>query len=465
MMHTPWSSDPWHRVLVYGLGLSGRAAAGLLLRRGVEVVAVDRRQREELNLAEIGTAPAFTVLAGGDDHPLPQGLDAVVVSPGVPPQRPLLQEARRQGLPILSEVELAYPFLAGPVVGITGTNGKSTTTELTGAMLRACGHEVEVCGNIGRPVSDRVEGEPGRIFVVELSSFQLENLHLFRPQAAALLNIAPDHLDRYASLQEYGAAKAELFAQQQAEDVAILHGDDPEIRRMVGGFHARRRFFSQQGAVEDGCRLRGHQVEEIVPGRAPSPLFAVADLPLAGSHNLENAMAAALLARHFDAEPEDLVRALRSFRGLPHRMERIADLRGVTFFDDSKGTNVAATLKSLEGLAAGTVHLILGGRLKGDDPALLGPLLRQKARGVYLIGEAAEPFAAALKGTAPLELSGTLEAAVAAAHQAAQPGDVVLLSPACASFDQFTDYAARGRRFQELVRSLEEEARGQEASV
>lgn len=456
----PWSPDGWRRALVYGLGLSGRAAAGLLLRRGVEVVGVDCRDEGELSLGALAETGHLETLLGREPEALPAGLDGLVVSPGVPPDRPLLVAARAAGLPILSEVELAFPLLCGPVVGITGTNGKSTTTELTGAMLAAAGHAVEVCGNIGRPLSDRVEGPADRLFVVELSSFQLENLVNFRPRAAALLNLAQDHLDRYSGFDAYAAAKMEMFRNQGPQDQAVLNGDDDAVRRLAGGLRARRRFFSRAGAVTDGCFVEEERVIEIRPGQAPMELFARRDLHLEGTHNLENAMAAALLARAFGAAPADLRRGLESFQGLPHRMVRVRQRGGVSYFDDSKGTNFAATAKSLEGLPDGTVHLILGGRHKGDDPGHIAELVRRKVRRLYLIGEASDLLAEAYGELVAWEASGTLEKAVDAAAAQAAPGEAVLLSPACASYDQFRDYGQRGDRFQQLVRELGEVSRG-----
>ena len=346
------------------------------------------------------------------------------------------------------------------MVGITGTNGKSTTTELAGAMLAAAGLPVEVCGNIGRPVSERVEGPKDRIFVVELSSFQLENLVTFHPRAGALLNLAEDHLERYPGFSEYAAAKLEMFRNQGAEDQAVLNGDDEAVRRLTGGLKARRRFFSRAGAVGDGCFLEDDRVIEVAPGQAPVELFRRQDVSLDGAHNLENAMAAALLARAFGAGPAQLRRALGSFEALPHRMVRVRERGGVTFFDDSKGTNFAATAKSLEGLPDGSVHLILGGRPKGDDPRPILGLLERKVRRLYLIGEAARPFSHLFGDRAAWEDCGTLERAVAGAAQRATAGESVLLSPACASFDQFTDFRQRGRRFQELVHGLREVSDG-----
>ena len=481
-MNVPWGSGRFERVLVYGLGLSGRAAARLLLARGVAVAAVD--DRTGVDPGELAAEPRFELLAAeaaarlaaspgpaGDFDAAAAwaGIDGVVVSPGVPPERPLLAAARRQGLPVLAEVELAFPFLNGPVAAITGTNGKSTTTALTGALLAAAGHAVEVCGNIGEPLAARVDGPPGRIFVVELSSFQIDGLDIFRPRAAAFLNLTEDHLDRYHDLAAYAASKRRLFRRQGAGDLAVLNADDPITRTTLAAAVAadaagsagrpkcaiRRRLFSRRGPVDDGCYLADSgTVVEVSPGEPPRSLFAAAEVPLAGVQNLENAMAAALLARGLGASPEAVRRGLAGFTGLPHRMQQVAAQGGVTWYDDSKGTNPAATIKSLEGFANGTVHLILGGRNKGADFAPLAPLARAKARRLYLIGEAAGEIERALGGAAPLELSGTLAAAVRSAARHAQPGEAVVLSPACASFDQFRNFAHRGEVFQAEVRAV-----------
>jgi UDP-N-acetylmuramoylalanine--D-glutamate ligase len=462
-MNVPWGSGSFARVLVYGLGLSGRAAGRLLLARGVAVVAVDDRPdadagelaadpRCELRL---GAAAAAAGLAADADAAW-AGIDGVVVSPGVPPERPLLAAARRRGLPVLAEVELAFALLNGPVVAITGTNGKSTTTALTGALLAAAGNAVEVCGNIGEPLAGRVDGPPGRIFVVELSSFQIDGLDTFRPRAAAFLNLAEDHLDRYRDLAAYAAAKRRLFRRQGAGDLAVLNADDPITRTTLPQpcCAVRRRLFSRRGPVEDGCWLTaGGAVIEVAPGEPARELFAAAAMPLTGVQNLENAMAAALLARGLGADPAAVRRGLAGFSGLPHRLQRVAAHAGVTWYDDSKGTNPAATAKSLEGFADRTVHLILGGRNKGADFAPLAELARAKARRLYLIGEAAGELERALGGAAPIELAGTLDAAVRAAARQARPGEAVVLSPACASFDQFRSFADRGEVFQREVRA------------
>ncbi len=443
----------WRRAVVYGLGVSGLAAARLLRSRGVAVVGVDRRPAAELDLGELAADAAVELELGAEPAAVPAGVDGVVVSPGVPLDRPLLADARRRDLPVLAEVELGFAFAAGPVIGITGSNGKSTTTALTGALLAAGGFEVEVCGNIGVPLSAVVDGAPGRVFVTELSSFQLETVRCFRPRAAALLNLSVDHQDRHAGLDRYLDAKRALFANQLADDVAVLNADDPLVAAVA--VNARRRLFSRRRRVEDGCYLDRETVVEAAPGAAPSTLFEAADLALPGVHNLENAMAAALLSRALGAQAAVFGPALGAFQGLPHRLERVRELRGVVWYDDSKGTNLAATAKSLEGFEDGAVHLILGGRHKGGEPDQLAELVGRKARRVYLVGEAAELFGAALDAVAPCERVGDLARAVAAAAAQARPGDSVLLSPACASFDQYNNFAERGRHFQSLVRALD----------
>jgi UDP-N-acetylmuramoylalanine--D-glutamate ligase len=453
-MKGPWGAGRFERVLVYGLGLSGKAAARLLLAHGVEVVGVDGRRMDQLDLGEL--AGRMTLHLGSEPTSLPADcgdVDGVVVSPGIPPGRPLLAEAHRLRIPVLAEVELAFPLLNGPVVAVTGSNGKSTTTALTGAMLAASGFAVEVCGNIGEPLTGKVDGPAGRIFVVEMSSFQIEGIHTFKPQAAALLNLAEDHLDRYAGMTEYAAAKKALFKNQDAADAAVFNADDAAT--VATSTLARKRLFSRLGPVADGCFADASgRVVEVAPGEAPRELFSAADVPLAGVQNLENAMAAALLARAFGAEPARLRAGLLAFRGLPHRLERVAEIAGVSYYDDSKGTNPAATLKSIEGFADGTLHLILGGRNKGADLSALVPLVRAKAKRAYLIGEAAAELEPALSGKVPYEVAATLDRAVASAAAVAQPGEAVVLSPACASFDQFRNFVHRGESFKALVHAL-----------
>jgi len=310
---------------------------------------------------------------------------------------------------------------------------------------------VEVCGNIGTPLSARVDGPGNRVFVIELSSFQLETVETFHPRAAALLNLSPDHLDRYADLTAYGDAKRRIFERQTGEDVAVLNADDPEVAATVVA--ARRRFFSVSQRVADGCFLDGDTVFEAAPNAERAALFARADLPLEGVHNLENAMAAALLARALGAERESIAVGMRGFRGLPHRMVKVAERDGVAWYDDSKGTNIGASTRAVAGFADRSVHWILGGRAKGADPRELRDAVRRKAARVYLIGESADKFRDALADLVPVEMSRTLDRAVETAAAAAQAGEAVVLSPACASFDQFRDFNDRGDQFQKLVRA------------
>ena len=440
---------PWQRALVYGLGLSGRAASRLLRRRGVAVVAADRRQRDDLDLDELAADPQVELALGAEPSELSPDVDLLVLSPGVPLDRPLVAAARRRRLPVMAEVELAFRCLDGPVLGITGSNGKSTTTALTGALLEACGYAVEVCGNIGRPLSDCVAGDAGRLFVTELSSFQLETVSRLRPRAGALLNISADHLDRHADVGLYAAAKRALFARQTADDVAVLNADDPAVAALA--LAARKRWFSRRGPVADGCYLDGERIVEVEPGRPAAELFHRGDLPLAGEHNLENAMAAALLARAAGAAPEQLRAGLASFRGLPHRLEKVATIDAVDWYNDSKATNLSAAARSLEGFADGSVHLILGGRHKGADPRQIGEPVRRKAARLYLIGESAELFRDALGDATAHEICGDLATAMAAAGATARPGETVLLSPACASFDQYLNFERRGDEFRRLA--------------
>ncbi len=455
-MNGPWThSGRFERVLVYGLGLSGRAAARLLLAHGATVMAVDDKA------VDAGDLEGKLVLV----RELPGDVDLVVVSPGVPLDRPVLEEALRRGIPVIAEVELASAFLNGPAVAITGSNGKSTTTAMTFVMVRAAGLPVEMCGNIGEPLAGKVEGPAGRIFVVELSSFQIDGIATLKPKAAALLNLAEDHLDRYGSMAAYADAKRRLFRDMDEDGIAVLNADDPET--LNTSTRARRRLFSRLKRVEDGCFATAEgKVIEVAPDSPEIELFHASDVPLAGVQNLENAMAAALLARAVGVAPAAIVAALRGFTGLPHRLEKVAERDGVTFYDDSKGTNPGATMKAIEGFADGTVHLILGGRNKDADLATLTPMVARKARRAYLIGEAAEEFAAALNGAVPFERSETLDRAVRSAAGQARRGEAVVLSPACASFDQFRNFNHRGDVFQALVRQLAEGGpHGQEARL
>lgn len=448
----------WRKALVYGYGASGRAATRLLLAQGAAVTVVDARPESSFDPSDLAGESQVTWILGGEPEAVPHEVDGVVVSPGVPGDRPLLIAARRQGLPVIAEVELAFAYARGPVVAITGSNGKSTTTAMTGAMLKAAGMKVAVCGNIGVPMSESVMKAPESMFVVELSSFQLEEIASFHPRAAALLNVALDHLDRHPGLEQYLAAKRRIFLHQDERDVAVLNGDDPTVSATRCA--ARRRVFSLVDEPEDGCWIVGDEIVERAPGVSDRSLFRKQDVAVPGKHNLGNAMAAALLAVAMGAAPGSIVQGLRRFHGLPHRLEELATVAGVTWFDDSKGTNPAATIKSLSGFAPASVHLILGGRNKGLSFADLVPAVERWARCVYLIGEASSELEAALTGRVALERAVTMDKAVETAARRAHPGEVVVLSPACASFDQYRNFSERGDHFKQLVQDLEEVRHG-----
>ena len=417
------SSFGLNRVVVLGLARSGEAAALALARRGVEVRGVDRNENVAAGrLHEAGVE----VVLGADDPELLDGVDLLVKSPGVPADAPLVTAARERGLTVWSEVELGSRLLGNPILGVTGTNGKTTTSELLGAVFRAADEPVAVAGNVGRPLTglDGAIAE-GTWIVCELSSFQLEDIEAFRPRIAVLLNFTPDHLDRHPTLEDYRAAKLRIFENQEPDDVAVVPRDFEEIPGS-----ARRIEFSLEDPLP---------VEPLLPGE----------------HNRENAAAATAAARAAGIPDAAIARALSTFEGVPHRLELVREVGGVRFVNDSKATNPEAAERALSAYPPG-VRLILGGSRKRSD---YGGLAREAAaRGVakaYLIGEAADEIAEALaeEGVRFAD-SGTLERAVADAFADAEAGEVVLLSPACASYDQFRDFEERGERFREVVEAL-----------
>jgi UDP-N-acetylmuramoylalanine--D-glutamate ligase len=411
----PLPPGPW---LVVGLARSGVAALEVLRARGVQARGVDRSR--------------------GDDTPAAlEHVHAVVKSPGVPAEAPVVAAARERGLPVLGEVELAWRLIPNEFIAVTGTNGKTTTTELIGHIHREAGRPVAVAGNVGTALSSLVGKLPADATVVcEVSSFQLEDAVEFAPEGAVLLNLAPDHLDRHGTFEAYTQAKLRVFAHQGNDDVAVaplgLGVED------LGGC-ARRVCFGDGPQAELSDRA----------GQlwwADEPLLGVEEIGLRGLHNRRNAMAAAAICLARGLEPDAVRAALRTFAGVEHRLEEVASLDGVLFVNDSKATNVASTLVALESFDT-PIRLILGGQGKGEDYTPLRAPVAERCAGVYLIGEEAERLAAVVGG----ERCGTLERAVGAAASAARPGEIVLLSPACASFDQFEDYEARGRAFKELV--------------
>lgn len=443
------------QVVVVGLARSGVAAARLCAHRGAHVVATDRKgpdelppevlslEREGVRL-EVGTHRMETFTSAG----------LIVVSPGVPSDMPELRAARAAGVPIVAELELGWRLLKGTVAAITGTKGKSTTTAAAGAMLREAGGDVRVGGNIGQALTGIVEGSTAdTVFVLEVSSFQLEGTDTFRPHVAVFLNLSADHLDRHASYEEYAAAKARIFANQTATDWAVVNADDPTVLRLAGQGRARRLPFHpaaagpREGAYFDGgtARLRSAGLDEA--------LFDRTDVQIPGEHLASDLLAAGAGARLMGAPVDAIRRAVRSYTGVEHVLERVAEIRGVAFFNDSKATNVEAARKSLEAFS-GPVLPIIGGRYKGGDFGDLAPALRARGRAVLAIGESTPRVTTALAGVLPVVACASMRDAVEGAFALARPGDTVLLAPACSSFDMFEDYAARGRAFKDEVRRL-----------
>jgi UDP-N-acetylmuramoylalanine--D-glutamate ligase len=456
---------PGRRVLVAGAARSGLAAARLLGRHGLEVRVCDRRPADQLAEAASALRSAgIELVAGRDDAALLEGRDFVVWSPGIPADHPLAAAARARGVPVLSELELGFRAAHAQLVCITGTNGKSTTTDLVGALLRAVGREVEVCGNIGRALCEVAETvSPSGLLVVEVSSFQLEFVERLKPFVATWLNLTPDHLERHRDLATYGALKARLFELQDENDYAVWNADDAEVtarrtqlRRTPGGASALE--FSARRAVEEGAYALDGALHLAWRG-GTERLLPRAELRLPGDHNLANALAA--LASVLPLEPApDLLRAvLREYGGLEHRLEPVAEIEGVRFVNDSKATNLSSLEVALQSFPEPVV-LIAGGRDKGQDFAPLGALARRRVRTAVLIGEGADRIARAWSGI-PQVRAATLAEAVERAFEAARapgaagPGPVVvLLSPGCASFDMFRDYEDRGRRFKDEVARL-----------
>jgi UDP-N-acetylmuramoylalanine--D-glutamate ligase len=437
-----------NRVVVVGAGKSGVAAARFLAGRGVSVAITDAQPESSLPLAR-SLPDNVTRIFGSHPAEMLDGIDYVVLSPGVPTDLPFLTTAAARGIPVISEIELAFRQLKGRVLAITGSNGKSTTTVLTGEILKEGGLEPIVAGNIGDPLVASVDPQP-RNYVIELSSFQLETVDTFRPDIALLLNITPDHMDRYASMEEYTAAKLRIFANQGVDDLAIVNAEDP--RTVEPPTRARVWRFSSRRPMDPGGYFDGQDLIVSVEGRKSR--ISRSTLRLEGSPNVENALASWLAARAMGVDDAAVERAFRSFEGLPHRMRLVRELAGVRYINDSKGTNVDATIKSLEGMEDGRVLLILGGKDKKGEFERLRDLVSRKARKVLTIGAAAERIGGALRGSTEIIACGDLAGAIAYAATSAEAGDVVLLSPACASFDQYRNFEERGRHFEELVRKL-----------
>jgi UDP-N-acetylmuramoylalanine--D-glutamate ligase len=447
------------RVLVVGLARTGVATSIFCAAHGARVTATDSRTETEIGgaIAKLKDA-GVTLELGSHREETFLEQDLIVPSPGVPADEAHLQAARAKGVTIWSEIELAYRFMKGRLIGITGSNGKTTTTSLVEHILKTAGMQTILAGNIGTPLIGCVDAmKDDTCTVVELSSFQLELIDTFRPNIGVFLNLTPDHLDRHHTFEAYGAAKARLFENQTGEDAAILNADDAATASYAPSL-PRVYWFSRKQRVAHGAYVRGEEVVFRQDG-AEEVLLKLEDIPLAGAHNVENTLAAAAAARLAGASAKAIANGIQSFAGVEHRLEFVSEIAGVRYYNDSKATNVDATLKALDAFP-GRILIILGGKDKGSDYTALQKPLREKAILALLIGAASEKIERQIAGTVALDRAETLERAVETASHAAQRGDVVLLAPACASFDQFQNYEHRGRVFKDLVKQLEKQAAG-----
>jgi UDP-N-acetylmuramoylalanine--D-glutamate ligase len=464
-------------VVVVGVARSGIAASKLLSAHGAAVVANDLKSEEQLSreVRELRTA-GVRVVTRGHPNELFESADLVVLSPGVPADLPSLDAAKRRGIEVISEPELAGRFLKGRMIGITGSNGKTTTTTLAGALMRAAGAEVIVGGNIGTPLSSLVEqSNTASWTVAELSSFQLELIDSLRVHVAVVTNITPDHLDRHGTFENYVRAKHRIFRNQLADDWAVLNGHDQAIAQMTRslGVVSRKVYFDsrpdlQTERPQPDVHVRGGVIYARVPALANevTRVMTLDEIPLRGMHNVENVMAAlAATICAMGTRVEDLpalVNAVKQFEGVEHRIEFVIEIGGVTFYNDSKATNVDSTVKALEAFD-GNIILILGGKDKGSDYTELEPLIRKRVKQVILIGAASDKIESQLAGTRPMVRASSMEDAVVKSMSISRSGDTVLLAPACASFDMFENYEHRGRVFKEEVQKLARQLRNGQA--
>jgi UDP-N-acetylmuramoylalanine--D-glutamate ligase len=444
------------RVLVVGLGKSGLSAAMFLRGQGARVTVSDTRNA----VALAGEIPALLdagvmVESGGHGLLTFRRQDLIVVSPGVPLDTPEVKQVIGYGLPVIGELELASRYLKGGIIAVTGSNGKTTTTTLIGKIFADAGMPTQVGGNIGLPVIELVAGSTDvTVNVLEVSSFQLETAEEFHPRIAAILNITPDHLDRHHSFEAYVAAKEKIFAQQTDKDALILNADDRTTQMCAARAKSNVYWFSGTKVVRQGAFLRDGVVCWIEKeGGKAEPVLPVAEIPLKGAHNVENVLAAVCTARLSGLAAESIRASVASFKAVEHRLEYVRAIRGVEYYNDSKATNVDAAMKAVASFAGG-VHLLLGGKDKDSDYSQMGELLGERVKAVYTIGSAAEKIERQLAGMVKIVHAGTLDRAVAEATRHSAAGDVVLLAPACSSFDQFDNYEHRGRVFRQLVMDL-----------
>jgi len=443
------------RVLVVGLGSTGEALCSFLLHHQARVKVSEKKKPEEMG-QKISSweQKGITVEAGKHDQKSFTEADLIVPSPGVP-WLPELEAARANGVKIISEIELAYKFLKGKIVGITGSNGKSTTATLTQKILEEGGLKTYLAGNIGTPLISFVDNsKDDHIYVTEISSFQLEHTEDFRVSISVLLNISPDHLDWHPSFEDYYEAKRKLIVSQGENDIAILNRDDPLVWALKEEGEFKVYAFSRNGKVSPGCFLNGDWL--VLSNKKEEKLIRTSLIPLFGIHNQENIMASALVGHILGIPPSRIKEPIKSFRGLEHRLEKVRTIRGVDFYDDSKATNVDATSKSIQSFDRNII-LILGGRDKGGDFKKLRKPIKENVKRIILLGEAKEKIKIALRGVAPMETAPSLEEAVRLGYSRAEPREVVLLAPACTSFDMFQNFEERGEVFKSEVLALKKE--------
>ena len=442
------------RVLVVGLGKSGVASALFLKARGARVTVSDSKPEEQFG-DEIPTLldHGVAVETGGHGERTFQGQDLIVVSPGVPVDAPPLAQARALGENVIGEIELAARFFPGAIIGITGSNGKTTTTTLAGEIVAAGGQSTVVGGNIGTPAISLVENATLKtVAILEVSSFQLETIQTFRPKIAVVLNVTPDHLDRHRTFAAYVDAKARILENQQANDFAILNADDPTCESLASRTRAQVFWFSRAKEVRQGAYAGDGRIL-FRDSSGQREIMLVSEIPLKGEHNVENVLAAVCVGSLMGCSSEAIRQTIRNFKAVEHRLEYVATIRGVEYYNDSKATNVDATIKAIESFPA-NIHLILGGKDKGSDYSVLNDLLRHRVKRVYTIGAAAAKIESQIQGATEIIHAETLDTAVKRAAAEAQSGDVVLFAPACASFDQFKNYEQRGEVFKEVVKEL-----------
>ncbi len=438
------------KTIVIGMGRTGIAAANFLAAQKIPVTLIDAKPRTELEEAIRALDPAVHTSFGHSEPPA--DAERIILSPGVDIHAPFLQEARKHGVEIISEVELASRFTKTPVIAVTGTNGKSTVTTLIGNILKRAGKKIAVGGNLGAPVIRLLREEPVDYFVLEISTFQLEGVKTFHPRLAMILNITPDHLDRHKTFEEYAALKGEIASCQTKEDALILNSDDKNALDQGKNKSSRKFCFSMSHEVEEGAFLRNDIIVSRFNGNDKN-LMSVRELKPAMQCQVENALAAVAVTALLGTPPDDITGAIRDFPGLEHRIEWVRTVRGIDFVNDSKGTNAGSVNKSLTSFFR-PVILIAGGKDKGGDFRSLKLIFKEKVKHLVLIGETKNKFRQILNGSFSYEDAEDMEDAVTRAVEKAQPGDVVLLSPGCASFDMFKDYVERGNRFKDIVNRL-----------